>query len=140
GHTGQERGDIQGSFQQRPKSTLYVPAYTVPVCPRVHRPVLVQPAPDLDRDGTPDLVWASPGHPSLVAISGRTGKFLWGFIGKDPEGKPPPGLLILGRPLAADVKGEGAPAILAVFAIQEGGRVALWIEAVSGRDGTSLWR
>ena len=41
--------------------------------------MLVQPAPDLDGDGTGDLVWAIHGTPSLLAISGKDGSLLWTF-------------------------------------------------------------
>ncbi len=110
---------------------------------RVGRPFLVQPAPDLDHDGTPDLVWASRSQPSLVAVSGRTGQILWWFLGKDPEDRKPGGFpegAVVGQPFVADVKGDGEPVIFAVFAPQHWRREAPWIEAVSGRDGASLWR
>ena len=36
------------------------------------------PAPDLDADGTPDLVLVSP-ECSLLAVSGKTGAVLWSW-------------------------------------------------------------
>ncbi len=41
--------------------------------------VLMQQAPDLDGDGTGELVWAIRGTPSLLAISGKDGSLLWTF-------------------------------------------------------------
>ena len=40
---------------------------------------LVQPAPDLDGDGTGDLVWAIHGTPSLLTLSGKDGSVLWAY-------------------------------------------------------------
>jgi hypothetical protein len=47
---------------------------------------LVQPAPDLDGDGTGDLVWAIHGTPSLLALSGKDGSLLWTYS-VDARGK-----------------------------------------------------
>ena len=52
---------------------------------------LVQPAPDLDGDGTGDIVWPSPGTPSLLAVSGRDGSMLWTYSAAvDGPGGPDP--------------------------------------------------
>jgi tRNA A-37 threonylcarbamoyl transferase component Bud32 len=40
---------------------------------------LLRPPPDLDGDRYRDLVWALPGQPWLLAISGRDGRILWAF-------------------------------------------------------------
>ncbi len=40
-------------------------------------PELVTSAPDLDGDGTGDLVWVSRQMPSFLALSGRNGSVLW---------------------------------------------------------------
>src|SRR5262249_28787275 len=38
---------------------------------------LVRPAPDLNGDGTGDLVWVSPNMTTFLAMSGETGSVLW---------------------------------------------------------------
>jgi hypothetical protein len=43
---------------------------------------LVDPAPDLDGDGTRDLVGAPYGSPSLLALSGEDGAMLWDFVAR----------------------------------------------------------
>jgi outer membrane protein assembly factor BamB len=108
----------------------------------VFAPMLVRPAPDLDGDGTRDLVWASRRYPSLIAFSGATGKLLWRFAAtRDREGKVGPGNgEVAGEPVVADVNGDGVPDVIALF--RSGMPLELgpaWIQAVSGRDGTSLW-
>ena len=40
---------------------------------------LVQPTPDLNGDGTADLVWAIRGTPSFLALSGEDGALLWTY-------------------------------------------------------------
>jgi tRNA A-37 threonylcarbamoyl transferase component Bud32 len=96
-------------------------------------PELVQPAPDLDGDGVGDLVWACRRSAALWAISGaakadKKGKELWWFSAGPGE--------TLGLPAVADVDGDGTPDFIATFAAK--GNV--WIEAVSGKTGKSLWK
>jgi hypothetical protein len=124
-------------------------------------PGLVQPAPDLDGDGTGDLVWASRTSTSLLAVSGQSGKVLGWFWSRAalPKGveekqiqnrQSPFGQMVIGQPVVADVDGDGKPDFIAAFAsnqeqffvknnfVQSGPQV--WVEAVSGRTGQSLWR
>ena len=85
---------------------------------------LVQPAPDLDGDGTGDLVWAIHGTPSLLALSGKDGSVLWAYSA-DPgpsatplsaEEPPYPGR-IAGAPAAVDVDGDGITDLVAEFVV-----------------------
>jgi hypothetical protein len=97
-------------------------------------PAIVQPAPDLDGDGQQDLVWAVRSSASLWAISGKgtadkKGRELWWFTAG-------PGQTI-GMPAVADVDGDGTPDLVTMFANPQG---AVWIEAVNGKTGKSLWR
>jgi hypothetical protein len=46
---------------------------------------LVEPAPDLDGDGTGDLVWAMHRTPSFLAVSGKDGSFLWTYMANAPR-------------------------------------------------------
>jgi tRNA A-37 threonylcarbamoyl transferase component Bud32 len=49
------------------------------------RPQLVRPIPDLDGDGTPDLVWASRRQAAFLAVSGKDGTRLWSHVSGAPE-------------------------------------------------------
>ena len=96
-------------------------------------PELVQPAPDLDGDGVGDLVWACRRSAALWAISGaakadKKGKELWWFSAGPGE--------TLGLPAVADIDGDGTADFIATFAAKEN----VWIEAVSGKTGKSLWK
>ncbi len=92
---------------------------------------LIQPAADLNGDGTNDLVWALNGTPSLLALSGKDGSLLWTFSANpDGPGGPVPGEPalprtgiriprlggVVGEPAAADVDGDGTVDVIAVFA------------------------
>jgi hypothetical protein len=80
----------------------------------------VDPAPDVDGDGTRDLVWATGA--ALLALSGKDGSVLWTYLaeldgpgGSYPEGPEPPGPLrpatrrawLAGVPSAADLDRDG---------------------------------
>jgi hypothetical protein len=115
----------------------------------------VHPAPDLDGDGTGDLVWACRAWPALLALSGADGHVLW-LLRVRPEassaGAPGPKGGVVDEPLATDVNGDGTPDLVTLFSVQKGdgnlppnapaGTVSsdLSVEAVSGRDGRVLWR
>jgi len=134
---------------------------------RVQPGVIVQPAPDLNGDGTGDLVWAIDGTPSLLALSGNDGSFLWAYSvdldgpvpSRSAEAVPPAGR-IMGEPVAADVDGDGTMDLIAEFAIFDfrkglvtqsaqptgSGTAAEAVltgrrvaAAVSGRSGKELW-
>jgi hypothetical protein len=122
---------------------------------------LVTSAPDVDGDGTGDLVWASRQYPALVAVSGAIGKVLWVYRSRPelPAGTARtmesvehahPGALV-GAPAVADVDGDGVADFLACYTSQgeryrmEGGAsestgAQSWVAAVSGRTGSELWR
>ncbi len=98
------------------------------------KPALVQPLPDLDADGAGDLVWAGRNAPALWAFSGKPdekgqGRELWLF-------KADGGGAVVGRPAVLDVDDDGTPDLIATFQVN----AQFWIEAVSGRSGSSLWR
>lgn len=84
---------------------------------------LVRPAPDLDGDGTADLVWiwlggAGPNERrgSLLTMSGKDGQVLWTYRASDaPQAALPPhltGVMLPCLPLVVDVDGDGHPEIL----------------------------
>ena len=122
-------------------------------------PALVEPVVDLDGDGSGDCIWASRAIPSLLALSGKTGRLLWCHRARTrpADGADTAGLRlhsawpggVLGRPLM--LAAGGAPIAIACFvsmgerfASDDGRTVGTgpqeWLEAISGRDGASLWR
>jgi len=87
--------------------------------------------PDLNGDGTADLVWVLRDATSLLAVSGADGSLLWRFRTEVGNGRT-----VLGQPLASDVNGDGHPDLIATFRSPQ----RTWIEAIRGGDGTSLWQ
>jgi tRNA A-37 threonylcarbamoyl transferase component Bud32 len=107
-------------------------------------PRLLQPCRDLDGDGCPDLVWQSTGG-SLLALSGKNGKFLWHFrptLRPWPgQGRPRPakyGPSLHGRAVlwAGADKGD-RPLVLAIF--EQRAPDARWAEAIDARTGRPIW-
>ncbi len=117
-------------------------------------PILIQPPPDLDGDGTGDLVWAFQHQAALLAISGKEGTILWtnaAYAGLAEELGLPVRLprhaedaisAALGPPDLADLDGDRTPDLLVTFACtgDAGGEPRRWIEAISGKTGKTLWR
>ena len=128
---------------------------------------LVQPAPDLDRDGTGDLVWAIRGTPSFLALSGKDGALLWTYSADPGEAGTPrsadddrrPGRIV-GAPATVDVDGDGTMDLIAEFAVFDDPAALVTkpsqnrdgvrqperiltgrriVVAVSGRSGKELW-
>src|SRR5262249_44921680 len=97
-------------------------------------PRLLQPCRDLDGDGVPDLVWASPW---LLALSGKDGKFLWDFRPAPCRGALWFGPDEAGRPLLLCL--FAAPAFAGDEARRQASAVR-WAEAIDGRTGQSVWR
>lgn len=124
-------------------------------------PRLVQPAPDLDGDGTGDLVWTSRHFPSLGAVSGADGRVLWWYRGlgvpRDNASDPVESIersgqgALVGLPAVADVDGDGTMDFFACYSaaadryrtrggkrIDSGGQS--WVALVSGKTGAESWR
>ena len=96
---------------------------------QVSEDIFVSPPPDLNQDGTRDLVFVSRTTASLLAVSGADGEILWWFRSQDrPDW--------IGAAMVAEVDGDGILDLIAPFA--DAG--LLWVEAVSGNSGQSLWR
>lgn len=87
--------------------------------------------PDLNGDGTRDLVWLLRDATSLLAVSGADGKVLWWFRTDWGSNRS-----VLGQPMIFDVDADGHPDLIVAF--RNSGNV--WIEAIRGADGTSLWK
>ena len=88
---------------------------------------LIDPAPDIDGDGTRDLVWVSGSD--FLAVSGKDGSVLWTYQaepdgpgGPHPEGPERPGQVRhngnIGDPATADLDRDGVPDIIAIVVFQ----------------------
>ena len=108
---------------------------------------LVQPAQDLNGDGTRDLVWASP-WTTLLALSGKDGSVLWTYLaelggpgGAYPGGPEWPGPLrpavrpshAYGVAPTADLDRDGVPDLIASMVFHEFPKVAEAGAAASSR-------
>jgi predicted Ser/Thr protein kinase len=107
----------------------------------------LSPAPDLNGDGTGDVVWSFIGTPSLLALSGRDGSMLWSY-----KSAPEKVGRVFGVPAVSDVDGDGVLDLVATFAqfddanqwqglMTQGGEAKgrRVVEAVSGRRGERIW-
>ena len=108
---------------------------------------------DLDGDGVGDLVLLSRSSPSLLAVSGATGKVLWWHRDEVSSSSSSSSRgTVVGMPAMADVDGDGVPDVIALFHSDgervvsgdgaENGRIdraPSWIAAVGGRTGALLW-
>jgi outer membrane protein assembly factor BamB/tRNA A-37 threonylcarbamoyl transferase component Bud32 len=111
------------------------------------RPWLVRPAPDLDGDGTPCLVWACRpsvwAHPWLLAVSARDGMVKWWYESRHltrEEDYRNSDAGVVCPPLVEDVDGDGKPDLIATFGWVYHEGAPPWVEAISGRTGRLIWR
>ena len=114
---------------------------------------ILVPAPDLDGDGTADLVLAFTRTPSLLALSGRDGSFLWASTttadGPRTADVSPGVGWVVGQPIATELDHDGRPDLIATFALCSeetavngvlgSSRGKHLVAAVSGRTGRALW-
>jgi hypothetical protein len=103
--------------------------WSEPSGPVMHNLRLADPAPDLDGDGTRDLLWIMRNPSAFLALSGKTGAVLWWFRAD------PPTCPLIGQPALVDVNGDGIPDLVTTWSVSE----RTWVEAISGKDGKSLW-
>ena len=87
----------------------------------------VDPAPDLDGDGTGDLIFYSPYTAVLLALSGKDGSMLWNYVAElggpggpktsNPKVNTPARQqgFTAGVPAVADVDHDGTPDVCATF-------------------------
>ena len=95
---------------------------------------LIAPAPDLNADGTHDLLWFFPDHAAFLACSGKDGSLLWSHVARlDGPGGPKaeaPEISrrdqpasrngsIIGTPAIADVDRDGTPDLIATIGFWE---------------------
>jgi PQQ-like domain len=114
---------------------------------------LVEPAPDLDGDGTGDLLLSLRHQALLVALSGKNGSMLWNHdAGVSGPAASTPGELgwiarlmsrnvSAGEPAIADLDGDGKPDLVATFLLS-GSSLSAYrriVVGISGRSGKSLW-
>ena len=111
---------------------------------------LLEPAPDLNGDGTGDLVWFAQDSPQLRAISGKDGSKLWDYLsqadglGRDDRGGGATkfqtmGTVVAGEPAMTDVDRDGIPDLIATFIFSEAASSRRIVARISGRSGRRLW-
>jgi hypothetical protein len=103
---------------------------------------LVRPAPDLNGDGTRDLVLALKMVPVVLAVSGKDGGLLWANPKPGPGTEAPGPGYVFGLPLSTDADGDGVPDLIAVVSAssaQDQTTETRRVVAVSGKAGRSLW-
>ena len=111
-------------------------------------------APDLNRDGTGDVILFSRQAAAIVALSGSDGSMLWNSLALDDGSGGPRrdevdlGVLLsmsgstAGEPAVADVDGDGTLDLIAAFRfadVFEKRPGKLIVMGISGRSGRRLW-
>jgi hypothetical protein len=117
---------------------------------------ILETAPDLDGDGTGDLVFALANNPAILAVSGEDGSMLWSNVAEldGPGGAALPAPTspatrtgrVLGAPAVADVDHDGTLDLPVRHAnsFTRPGSAPLpagddRLARISGRDGRVLW-
>ena len=110
---------------------------------------LVEQAPDMNGDGTGDLVWYSGHAAELLAVSGKDGSRLWRYYGKREGigGNHVAGAgsdfsstsRNAGAPAIVDLDQDGAPDVVATFLDYGSSNDWFIVSAISGRTGHRLW-
>jgi hypothetical protein len=109
--------------------------------------VLLQPAPDLNGDGTGDVVWGLYRSPSFAVFSGNDGSLLWTYTanpdgtgGPEPLPQGSPGQQsrlgrVVGEASAADVNSDGVLDLIAEFAVFDDPQQIMTAAANAGTTG-----
>jgi hypothetical protein len=115
-------------------NSKFDPARWVPdLSPKAGQGELLEPAVDLDGDGTRDLLWSLRSAAAFLALSGKNGAMLWNYVAElDGPGGPRdfPGVNRLSVPLErhsgvaekvmmADVDRDGTPDVVAMIVFPE---------------------
>ena len=112
----------------------------------------LETAPDLDGDGTGDLLLSLQQEGAFVAFSGKNGAMLWKYFA-GANGRPlslpieseqtfalPLENAIAGEPALADVNRDGTPDLIATLIVSPAiGQQQRMVVAISGRSGAWLW-
>ncbi len=119
---------------------------------KVPRTRFAAPTPDLDGDGTGDLLLNLQRDAAFAAFSGKNGAMLWKYFATadGQPGSPPtesrrrfPSLnqgAVAGEPAIADVNRDGTPDLIATLIFSESlGPQRRIVVAISGRSGAWLW-
>ena len=134
---------FRSAFDLDPPVVPYLPGMPIP------RSRFLDHAPDLDGDGTGDLVWISGIDAAIAALSGKDGSILWSyFVAPDgrareprPRGRPLQHNFIAGEPALTDVDRDGTPDLIATCLLSESSvqRHRRIVVGISGRKGRWLW-
>ncbi len=113
---------------------------------------LIEPAPDLNGDGTGDLVWFARDSAQMRAISGKDGSRLWEYLslenglGRDVRAGGetmfrPLDTVHAGEPARAemDLDHDGIPDLVGTFIFTAFGSGRRIVAGISGRSGRRLW-